>query len=93
MIDATDDTTLRELLGGQASWRDRRRSLAGRLRRVREEICGEEGVPDLARRLGVPVRTWRNYEAGVTIPGDVLLAFLDATGVDPTRLTDGDGHD
>ena len=31
-----------------------------------------------------------NYETGVTVPADVLLAFLDNTGVDPHWLMTGE---
>jgi hypothetical protein len=41
--------------------------------------------------LGLPVRTWLNYEAGVTIPGEVLLRFIDAAGVDAHWLLTGEG--
>jgi transcriptional regulator with XRE-family HTH domain len=69
----------------------RKATLASRLRRVRLERYGEHGGPELARALGVPFRTWANYEAGVTIPGEVLLAFLAATRVEPAWLLDGEG--
>ena len=41
--------------------------------------------------LRLPVRTWLNYEAGVTIPGEVLLRFIDAAGVDAHWLLTGEG--
>ena len=85
-------TTESGSLADRASWRERRSSLAGRLSRVRVEACGKDGVPELARRLGLPARTWWNYEAGVTIPGEVLLAFLEVTGVDPARLAGAYGE-
>jgi hypothetical protein len=65
--------------------------LAQRLREVRGEPYGEEGVPTLAAVLGLPARTWTNYEAGVTLPAQVVLALLEATGVRPHWLLSGVG--
>ena len=39
--------------------------LARRLREVRVDRFGEEGVDVLAGLLGIPPRTWLNYEAGI----------------------------
>ena len=55
------------------------RVLAERLCRARIAHFGDDGVAELARRLGVPERTWRNYEAGVTMPADVVLRFMALT--------------
>jgi hypothetical protein len=71
--------------------RVRCRELAGRLRAVRVERFGDGGLPELARRLDLPARTWHNYESGVTVPGDVLLRFLVITAVEPGWLLDGRG--
>ncbi len=68
-----------------------RRALADRIRRVRREAFGEDGVPDLASRIGVPARTWENYETGVNVPGDVILRFTVLTRVEPAWLLTGDG--
>jgi hypothetical protein len=65
--------------------------LAGRLREVRLERFGQHGAPMLAEILRVPARTWANYEAGVNIPGVVLLRFLVATGTEPEWLLTGCG--
>jgi transcriptional regulator with XRE-family HTH domain len=64
--------------------------LAARLRAIRSERFGE-GLAALAEAVGVPKGTWRNYESGVTIPGPVLLRFIDATGASPRWLFDGEG--
>ena len=40
-------------------------ALAERLSTLRLELFGERGGPEMARRLGIPVRTWYNYEGGV----------------------------
>jgi hypothetical protein len=45
----------------------------------------------MARRLGLPARTWYNYESGVTVPAEVLLAFIEQTGANPTYLISGEG--
>ena len=66
-------------------------SLSRRLREIRQEQFGEHGGPELARRLNLPARTWYNYETGVTVPAEVLLAFIDQTGANPLWLLSGDG--
>jgi hypothetical protein len=66
-------------------------TLARRLRAIRVERFHDDGGPLLAGVLDVPLRTWENYEAGVTIPGWILLRFMDVTGVDPRWLLTGEG--
>lgn len=70
---------------------NKKTEIANRLREVRQELFGEHGGPELARRLGLPARTWYNYESGVTVPGEVLLAFIDQTGTNPIWLHTGTG--
>ncbi len=53
---------------------------------MRQELFGAEGTDELAAQLGLPPSTWSNYEAGVNIPGVVLIKFLALTGVDPAWL-------
>ena len=65
--------------------------LSDRLKDIRMELFGEHGGPDLARRLGIPARTWYNYEMGVTVPAEVVLHFIDVTKVDPAWLISGRG--
>ncbi len=65
--------------------------ISARLRDVRQELFGEHGGPELARRLELPARTWYNYETGVTVPAEVLLAFIDQTGINPIWLLTGSG--
>src|SRR3954452_9112143 len=48
-----------------------------RLREIREEVFGEEGVPLLAEALHLPAIIWRSYEAAANIPGAVLLRFIE----------------
>ncbi|WP_068419908.1 hypothetical protein [Planctomyces sp. SH-PL62] len=45
----------------------------------------------MARRLGIPVRTWYNYEGGVTVPAEVVLKIIELTSVEPTWLLHGKG--
>src|SRR3954463_11501534 len=66
-------------------------SLAERLRLLRSELYGERGGPELARRLGLPIRTWYNYEAGVTVPAEVVLKIIELTSVEPMWLLHGKG--
>ena len=65
--------------------------LSERLRALRTESYGERGGPDLARTLGIPVRTWYNYENGVTVPAEIILRIVELTSVEPTWLLRGDG--
>ena len=65
--------------------------VSSRLREVRQELFGDHGGPDLARRLNLPARTWYNYETGVTVPAEVLLGFIDQTGASPRWLLTGEG--
>src|SRR4051794_34228992 len=51
-------------------------ALAHRVRELRLERFSEQGGPTLARALGLPHRTWINYEAGVTIPAPVILRLI-----------------
>ena len=55
-------------------------------------MFGEHGGPEIARRLGIPGRTWYNYEMGVTVPAEVILRFIDLTSVEPTWLLYGRGE-
>jgi len=66
-------------------------SVSRRLREIREDLFGEHGGPELARRLSLPARTWYNYETGVTVPAEILLAFIEQTGANPMWLLNGQG--
>src|SRR5437764_1674464 len=66
-------------------------SLAERLSALRAELYGERGGPELARQLGLPVRTWYNYESGVTVPAEVILKIIELTNVEPMWLLHGQG--
>jgi hypothetical protein len=71
---------------------DAKNALAERLKEVRAELFGDRGGPELARRLGIPTRTWSNYEMGVTVPAEVILQFIELTSVEPTWLLSGRGE-
>ena len=66
-------------------------SLTQRVRDIRMECFGDHGGPSLAAKLGLPFRTWANYEDGVTIPAMVMLRFIEATGASPRYLLTGVG--
>lgn len=65
--------------------------LAERLTSLRSELYGDRGGPELARQLGLPVRTWYNYESGVTVPAEVILRIIELTAVEPLWLLHGKG--
>src|SRR6516164_6113796 len=66
-------------------------ALAERLRILRAELYGDRGGPELSRRLGLPIRTWYNYESGVTVPAEVVLKIIELTSVEPIWLLHGQG--
>ena len=66
--------------------------LARRVREIREDLYGENGVEAVARALGLPPRTWLNYEQGIIMPALVMLQFLDLTAADPHWLLTGEGE-
>src|SRR5262249_7740473 len=65
--------------------------LAERLVALRIKLYGERGAPELARRLGVPCRTWYNYERGCTVPAQTILQLIVLTSVEARWLLDGGG--
>jgi hypothetical protein len=67
-----------------------KRALAERVREIREERYGEH-LEALADELEIPAPTWSNYEDGVTMPAEILLAFIDATQAHPRWLLTGQG--
>jgi len=66
-------------------------ALAERLAALRSELYGDRGGPEMARRLGIPVRTWYNYEGGVTVPAEVILKIIELTSVEAGWLLHGEG--
>jgi hypothetical protein len=69
-----------------------RHAIAARARTIRIEQYGEQGAPLLAEDIGVPYRSWMNYEAGVTMPAEVLLVFIQITRTNPRWLLTGIGR-
>jgi hypothetical protein len=67
-------------------------ALAERLAALRSELYGDRGGPEMARRLGIPVRTWYNYEGGVTVPAEVILKIIELTSVEAGWLLHGEGQ-
>lgn len=68
-----------------------RSSLAGRMRYIREELYGSHGAPLLASALEIPQRRWFEFEAGLEIPAELLLRFIEVTEADPHWLLTGEG--
>jgi hypothetical protein len=66
--------------------------LASRVREIRLEIFGDDGVANLAKSINIPARTWEHFENGVTIPARILLLFIRITEVEPLWLLTGDGE-
>jgi hypothetical protein len=65
--------------------------LATRVREIRLEKFGDEGIASLSQALNVAARTWENFENGVMIPGWILLQFIEITAVEPHWLLTGKG--
>lgn len=65
--------------------------IARRLAALRLELFGENGHADIAKCIGVPVRSWKNFENGVTAPSDVMLKVLVLFNVEPNWLLNGKG--
>jgi hypothetical protein len=66
--------------------------LARRLRDIRDDLYGRNGVVSLANALDIPSQTWLNFEMGVTMPAHIMLEFLDITGTNPRWLLTGEGE-
>jgi hypothetical protein len=66
--------------------------LSLRIRQIRLESFGDDGVSALSRALEVPAKTWEHYENGVTIPGRAILQFIEITGAEPHWLLTGEGE-
>jgi hypothetical protein len=84
---------LSQQVGGEMTMEPQatQQGLAQRVREIRVERFGEGGGPLLAETLGLPERTWHNYESGVTIPALVILRFIEVTGANPRWLLTGRG--
>ena len=66
--------------------------LGRRVRQVRRELYGNNGIDALAKELSLPAQAWIAYERGGPIPGRVFLRFIDATGANPHWLLSGHGE-
>jgi hypothetical protein len=67
--------------------------LGDRLRQIREEVYGDDGVAELSAQLGISTQTWLNYEdLGELAPAQILLRFLELTGADALWLLKGEGE-
>ncbi len=67
-------------------------ALSSRVREIHQEVFGEDDDCHVADELGLPRQTWRNYEAGCTIPAQVILEFILQTGANPRWLLTGEGE-
>ena len=65
--------------------------LSSQIQIIRCDAFGEDGLPRIATVLGIPVRSWQNYESGVNIPAALLLEFIELTGAHPHWLLTGEG--
>jgi hypothetical protein len=72
----------------------RRQSFSDRLQQIRIELYGqgEDGIAGIAEALILPPGTWRNYEAAVTMPAEILLMMIDLTNAAPRWLLTGNGE-
>jgi DNA-binding transcriptional regulator YiaG len=66
-------------------------AIADRLAAIRLERFGEDGQPAMAKRIGVPVLTWNNFECGVSVPAEFILKVLALLEVEPEWLLYGAG--
>lgn len=60
-----------------------------RLRVLRIELAGEQDYAVFTKRMGIPLRSWYQYEHGVSIPADVILRVIEGTSVEPMWLLHG----
>jgi hypothetical protein len=81
-----------EMFPRPSNWQMIKLNLADRVRTIRIQRFGENGGPLLAERIGVPFRTWINYEEGCTIPAQVILRFIEITDAAPHWLLTGEGQ-
>ena len=65
--------------------------LADRVREVREDPYGPDGVERFAHALGLTRESWLNYERGVTIPDVVILRLIHLSGATRRWLMMGEG--
>lgn len=69
------------------------KSLGDRLRLIRVELFGADGVAALAHRLGISARQWSEIESNDPRPSvDLLLRFVELTRADPVWVFIGRGQ-
>ena len=66
--------------------------LADRLREIRRDLYGEDGLENPRPRLGVPAQTWRNYVTGHNHTRRGAVEFVALTETDPQWLLTGEGE-
>ena len=66
-------------------------AVAARLAELRSQHFGDEGTAAIAKELGIPAQTWRNYEHGVAAPAEVILKVLVLFAIEPQWLLTGEG--
>jgi hypothetical protein len=57
--------------------------LASRVREIRLDRFGNDGIATLSQAMNIPTRTWEHFENGVTIPAWILRQFIEISGVQP----------
>jgi hypothetical protein len=57
--------------------------LAYRVREIRLDRFGNDGIATLSQAMNIPTRTWEHFENGVTIPAWIVLQFNEVSGVQP----------
>ncbi len=67
-------------------------TLGERLLEIREDLYGEHGAQFIAEALGIPLKTWLNYGAGVVVPAHIVLQLIASVGVNPHCLLTGRGR-
>jgi hypothetical protein len=66
--------------------------LARRVREIRLEMFGDDGVAILSQAMDIPPQTWEHMEQGITIPASIILHFIEITGVEPHWLLTAEGE-
>jgi hypothetical protein len=64
-------------------------AIGERLKLLRLELRGEQDYAVFTRSMGIPLRSWYNYELGNSIPAEVILRIIEATDVEPMWLLHG----
>ena len=68
-----------------------RNELAGRLRQLQGMLFTRPAIARMARSIGIPDRTWRNYLEGAQMPATAVLSLMHRHGVNARWLLDGTG--